>query len=315
MGSIAVEPRAAQPPPRYWTVARGLLVGLIFGALCLVLVEMVAVLAGLTGNEWTTHESRGALGSPYPRGGLWSVAANLAVGLGACVVVGWCIWDRVERKARQPVSMSRIVLIVLFAGYAPYLAGAPGGWFVALFFVAAFLIRRFAVGAPPLGWWSPRTRRLLLIGMGALALVPASYGSVHPLWYGAEASSEGTTNWADHRVVFTPARDRLVKVRFSIHNQGRFSVRVAGVTGGTPNIRVVRVFGSWWPRDSGARPLRNAVLHPGDEQPLTLLLALRRCTSSSPRLDTLDRVTAHYRLLGKAFAQPIALAIRPTISC
>jgi hypothetical protein len=99
-----------------------------------------------------------------------------------------------------------------------------------------------------------------------------------------------------------------------LENEGRISVRLLGVTGDTNGIRVVRAGGGAWPPSTEVRPLRGAVLHPGDAQPVTLLLALRGC-GTAQRLDTLDRVTVRYRLAGATFTQPIMLAIRPTISC
>jgi hypothetical protein len=77
---------------------------------------------------------------------------------------------------------------------------------------------------------------------------------------------------------------------------------------------LVGAYSVWEPWGGPRRLLRGTTVHPGGEQQVTLLLALRPCGKES-RLDTLDRVTAHYRLFGRTFSQPIALAIRPTVSC
>jgi hypothetical protein len=316
MGSIAAEPSALQPPPRYSRVAWGAFVGVIFAALSLWLLDLLVGLAGLVGWEWTTHEPRGPLDLPFRHDGLWSVAANLVVGIGATCFFAACIWDRVERATKRPVSLRLTVLIVLLAGYIPYLLDVRDGFLVVALFVVAFLVRRFAMGAQPTPWPSGARRTVLIVAAAAL-VVPASYGATHPLWYGthlfAGAAPQGV-DWSAHRVVYSPSRNEMVRVVITIENHARYSVRLLEISGGTDGIRVVGADGGSLPPGSGNRVLPGTVVHPGNEQTVTLLLALRACGREGG-LHTLDRVTARYRLFGATLSQPIALAIRPTISC
>lgn len=316
MGSIAVEPRTFQPPPRFSTVAWGTFVGVVFGVLCFWLLGVAAGFAGLLGWEGVSHATRGALDRPFRQDGLWSAAANVVVGIGCACVVGACIWDRVERSTNRPVSLRRTIAIVVGAGYVPFLLGVPN-WLPFLGFLAvAFLVRRFAIGPPP-SPWERRARRAVVAVAAFALLVPASYGATHPLWYGthvfASAAPQGA-DWRAHRIVYRPTQNEVVRVGITIDNHGRFSPTLLGITGGTHGIRVVGAVAGSLPPGAGTRRLGGTVVHPGNDQFVTLMLALRAC-GGARRIDTLDRVTAYYRLFGATFAQPIALAIRPTVSC
>jgi hypothetical protein len=210
---------------------------------------------------------------------------------------------------------------LVLTGYIPYLSvGRLTGSHFALGLIAtAFLLRGYALGVghrPPLR----HGRLLIAAAIIAAILVPVAYGATHPLWYGNYRWASGTraeTDWTNHRLVLRPKRDVTIRLSFTLMNNGFTHVKLLSISGGdTPMIRVTRAVAGfrdpWSPPP--ATPLRSTTIRPRHEQPITLFIHLQGCNSASGTM-TLDRITVHYRTNGLTLSQPVALAIRPTVSC
>ena len=321
MGTAGVEPHAVQRPPRVSSIAGAVVVGLLIAAIWLWLLWLLASLAGVIGWVPTAHASPGASDWPFVHAGPWSFVANVLVGLAVTVFCAVFVRGRVRYKVGEPVSLPRTIAILVITGYVPYLSVGrlTGPHFVLGLLATAFLLREYAIGVTDR--LPVRHGRLLIAAVSVAALfVPVAYGATHPLWYGNYRSSTGTTaqtDWTHHRLVLRPKRDKTIQLSFTLTNSGFTRVKLLAISGAvTPMIQVTRAVAGYrnpWSR-LPAKPLRGTTIGARHEQSVTLFIHLRGCNGASGTF-TLDRIKIRYRTGGLTLAQPVALAIRPTVSC
>src|SRR5712691_118149 len=318
MSAIAHE-RAVQRVPGFLAITWAVFVGFVLAAISVGVVGGAAFLIGFVGRDPSTHVPAAAIYWPFTHSGAWSITANAVITAGVLFISAYWIAERVSHRSAEPVSLARTFAIVLVTGYAPYVGyrGLLPLHFVLGLLATAFLVRRYALGFPPLEL-APRTRLVLGVAGVTALCVPAAYGATHPLWYQSEVAVRGPThgpNWAQHRVVFLPRRAQIVTYGFLLKNVGFGRVTLLGVSGGsTPLLRVVGAESGIMQRGFRGGALRGTSVHRNREQFVTLFIRLLGCDQASGTA-TLDRVTVRYRLAGMTFSQPMALAIRPTISC
>jgi hypothetical protein len=317
MSAIAHERSVGPRAPRFLATAWDAFVGFVLAAISIGVVTIPVFVLGLVGRDGTSGARRDAFDWPFTQNGIWSVAANLVVTVGVLLVCAAWISDRVRKRAEQPVSVLRTFAIVAVTGYAPYVAyrGLVPLHFVLGLLATALLVRRYAVGIPPLGL-SRRRRRALLVAGASLLCIPAAYGATHPLWYESVVSGSGLGSYSiSDGVVYHPRTGKTVRYEFLLKNSSLGRVTLLDVSGGsTPLMRVVgAAAGLTFPGDKVHTLAGTSVSRHG-EQAVTLFIRVMGCDRLTGTA-SLDRIAVRYRLAGMTFTAPMLLPVRPTLVC
>ncbi len=158
MSAIAHE-RAVQRVPGFLAITWAVFVGFVLAAISVGVVGGAAFLIGFVGRDPSTHEPAAAIDWPFTHSGAWSITANAVITAGVLFTSAYWIAERVSHRSAEPVSLARTFAIVLVTGYAPYVGyrGLLPLHFVLGLLATAFLVRRYALGFPPLEL-APRTR-------------------------------------------------------------------------------------------------------------------------------------------------------------
>jgi hypothetical protein len=265
--AIAVDPRPAHPgwPRTGWA----LLVGYFYAALLLAVPGVVLVLLGLI-DRVESRRPPGVVVAPFAPGGVWAVAADLAVGAVVVTVTAVVVQETLVRQTGHRMRREVLGGTIVVTGWAPYLGFHLLAVGCATAFVATLLVARFSSTPALAAEVDPIPVRLLVGTVAVAAVLVLSYSAFHPLRevsLGAFSGSIGSGASID------------------IRNSGVADLTIVSISG--PATTGV------FPRIS--RPLAGTVI-PARKK-LTIYLRRRACEASE--------IHVRYRMLGREWTQPL----------
>jgi hypothetical protein len=257
---------------------------------------------------------------PWGVGGWWSALGLAAYVLIVSVVGGSMVARRVEYRGIARPAPAWIWLAFGASGYGAELLGRSGGARLVLAVVLAPLtVRLFAyrVDGSRRGWPSRLSlgRRLLSAGLLGAAVLALSYSTTHAFAQDGSAGASSPTLWPGQAMVLDVGLQgialpsQITAVDLDGRGVGAVSVIRAALTGEGGGRLISDGSSAVTGPVARALPVRVA---PRTGTWLAVGLRLHGCPARSPRIDA---ITIHYRVLGIATSERIALWSSVQVAC